>query len=306
MIRMPGKSYEGPLPPLNEEQLDLRGSLRRDIEKLAGEIGPRSLRQYDNLQAATEYVETSLRQTGINLQAQDFQVEGRNCRNLEGEIAGSDRPGEIVVVGAHYDTIFDTPGANDNGSGVAALLALGRKFADAKPKRTLRLAAFANEEPPYFQTEQMGSLVYARRCRENDDNIIAMLSLETIGYYSDEANSQTYPWPFSVFYPDKGNFIAFVGNYPSRELVRRMVASFRRQVKFPCEGAALPRMIEGASWSDHWSFWQAGYPGLMVTDTAPLRYKHYHQPSDTPDKICYDHLTLVVDGLAQVIAELLE
>ena len=306
MIRMPGKSYHGPLGPLNEEQLALRAALKGDIEKLAGEIGPRSLWQYNSFKAAAAFVGASLQQAGFEVRRQQYKVEGFDCWNLEVEIPGSGKPDEIVVVGAHYDTVYDTPGANDNGSGVAALLALARKFADRKPQRTLRLVAFATEEPPYFQTHQMGSLFYARRCRQRSENIVAMLSLETIGYYSDEENSQSYPWPFSVFYPGKGNFVAFVGNYSSRSLVRQVVKSFRQQVKFPCEGAALPSVIPGVGWSDHESFWRFDYPALMVTDTAPFRYRHYHQPSDTPDKISYDQLTLVVDGLAQVIAELLE
>lgn len=301
---MPGKSYRGPLDPLTEEQIVSREALKRDIEKLAGEIGPRSLLQYNSFRAAGEFVEASLQQVGFKVQAQEYRVDGYRCRNFEMEIPGSEKPNEIVVIGAHYDTVYDTPGANDNGSGVAALFALARKFAGCKPGRTLRLVAFANEEPPYFQTEDMGSLVYARRCRQNYDNIIAMLSLETIGYFSDEDNSQSYPWPLSTFYPDKGNFIAFVGNYSSRHLVHKVVGSFRRQVKFPCQGGALPGNIQGVGWSDQWSFWQVGYPGLMVTDTAPFRYPHYHQPSDTPDKISYDELTLLVDGLAQVITEL--
>ncbi|MCI0362486.1 MAG: M28 family peptidase, partial [Phycisphaerales bacterium] len=195
--------------------------------------------------------------------------------------------------------------ANDNGSGVAATLALARAFAESKPDRTLRFVLFANEEPPYFQTENMGSLVYAKRCRERGENTVAMLSLETIGYYSDAPGSQTYPIkPIGWVYPTTGNFIGFVGNYNSRKLVRQAIKSFRAHAQFPSEGGALPGWIPGVGWSDHWAFWQAGYPAIMLTDTAPFRYPHYHSIHDTPDKLDYDRMARVVDGLRPVVADL--
>jgi hypothetical protein len=134
-----------------------------------------------------------------------------------------------------------------------------------------------------------------------------MISLETIGCFSDAPHSQTYPSPgLGIFYPRIGNFIGFVGNIRSRALLRRAVSVFRQQQKLPSEGAALPGFIPGVSWSDHWSFWQQGYPAMMVTDTAPFRYQHYHQPTDTPDKLDYDRFALVVSGLEKVIADLTE
>ena len=150
----------------------------------------------------------------------------------------------------------------------------------------------------------MGSLVYAKRCQELGDNVVAMLSLEMLGCYSDEPGTQKYPSLFSLFYPSTGNFIGFVGNFASRKLVRQCITAFRRHVDFPSEGAALPESIPGVGWSDHWSFWQVGYPALMVTDTALYRYDHYHLRSDTPDKIDFDRFARVVKGLEVVIAEL--
>src|SRR5205085_7478943 len=157
-----------------------------------------------------------------------------------------------------------SPGANDNGSGVAALLALARRSAGKATGQTLRFVAFVNEEPPYFQTEQMGSFVYARGCKARGDQISAMLSLETIGYFSDAPHSQKYPPGISAFYPSTGNFIGFVGNFPSRALVRRAVASFREQGKIPSEGGALPSFISVVAGSDHWSFGHCGYPGFLT------------------------------------------
>ena len=168
----------------------------------------------------------------------------------------------------------------------------------------MRFVLFVNEESPYFQTEAMGSLVYARECRQRGDNIVAMFSLETIGYYSDRPGSQQYPWPLSAVYPSTGNFIAFVGNIASDHLVKQVVESFRRHAQFPSEGGALPGVIPGVGWSDHWSFWQAGYPALMVTDTAPFRYAHYHSAEDAPDKLDYESTARVVVGLDTVLDEM--
>jgi Zn-dependent M28 family amino/carboxypeptidase len=223
---------------------------------------------------------------------------------LEAEIRGDTKPNEIVVIGAHYDSVVNCPAANDNGSGVAAVLALARRQAGQAVGRTLRFVAFANEEPPYFQTEQMGSWVYARRCRRRDEQVTAMFSLETIGCFSDAPKSQHYPPPFGLLYPSTGNFIAFVGNSKSAPLVRQAVATFRDNEPFPSEGGALPNAIPGVGFSDHWSFWQEGYPALMVTDTAMYRYPHYHESTDTVDKIDFDKMARVVRGLASVIDSL--
>ena len=209
-----------------------------------------------------------------------------------------------MVVGAHYDSVLGSPGADDNATGVAAVLEIARACASLRWPRTLRLVAFVNEEPPFFLGGDMGSLRYARRLREEGRNVVAMLSLETIGYYSDRPGSQQYPFPFRFFYPERGDFVAFVGNIASRDLVRRTVASFRSQAGFPSEGLAAPGWITGVGWSDHWSFWQQGYPAVMVTDTAPFRYPHYHAGTDTPEKVDYERLSRVVAGLTDVVGEL--
>jgi Zn-dependent M28 family amino/carboxypeptidase len=163
---------------------------------------------------------------------------------------------------------------------------------------------FANEEPPFYHEDTMGSLVYAKRCRARDENVTAMLSLETTGFYTDTKGSQRYPWPLSSFYPDTGDFIGFVGDTSSRDLVLETVASFRRHTKFPSQGISAPGIIPGIGWSDHWSFWQAGYPGVMVTDTAPFRNKSYHTAKDTPDTLDYARLARVTSGIARVLEDL--
>ena len=304
MIQMPGKSYHGPLPALTEAENSLQHELRAHVEKLAGEIGERNLIWYKNLTTAAEYIEASLTKAGYAVHQHGYEVSGKMSYNLEVEIPGTDRPEEIVVIGAHYDSVTGSPGANDNATGVAAVLALAGRFSGQRMSRTLRFVAFVNEEPPFFQTSSMGSRVYAQASRQRGEKVVAMLSLETIGYYAEKDGSQRYPPPMSLFYPSTGNFIAFVGNVKSGPLVREVIGSFRRYAKFPSEGAAFPGFIPGVGWSDHWAFWKEGYPAVMVTDTAPFRYPAYHSHQDTPEKVKYDQMARVVGGLRKVIADL--
>ncbi|APR84779.1 Hypothetical protein A7982_10128 [Minicystis rosea] len=301
MIRMPGTSFAGPFEPLSERERALESALRRDVEALAGTIGDRSVPRHAGLVAAADHVDRALTEAGYRVERQRYEVAGKPSDNLEVERRGSD---EIVIIGAHYDSVAGTVGADDNGSGVAALLALAREFAPRKPVRTLRFVAFANEEPPYFQQASMGSVVYAKRCRERHEKVVAMLSLETLGYYTDQRGSQHYPFPFGLLYPTTGDFVAFVGDRGSGDLVRRVVGTFRRSARFPSEGIAGPAGVPGIGWSDQWSFWQEGYPGVMVTDTALFRYPHYHEKTDVPDQLTYGPMARVVLGLSRVIEDL--
>jgi Zn-dependent M28 family amino/carboxypeptidase len=240
---------------------------------------------------------------GYQVQRQIFQAGGRAVRNIEAVVEPADAAAETLVVGAHYDSYQEAPGANDNGSGVAAVLELARRLADLRGRAALRirLVLFVNEEPPFFQTGQMGSLVYARRLAGSGERVMGMLSLETLGYYSDAPGSQHYSFPLDLRYPDTGNFAAFVGTLSACGFVRHTVGDFRAQVPFPSEGGTAPGFVQGIDWSDHWSFGQVGIPAAMVTDTAPFRYPHYHSPADPPDKIDYDRLARVVEGLGRLI-----
>jgi hypothetical protein len=306
MISMPGASYRGRLPPGDERLAALEKELRGDVAKLAGEIGDRNVpdRKKD-LSKAAAYIDAQFAAAGFPLQHQSFNAGGVICSNLWIEIPGRGKPNEIVIIGAHYDTHAGTPGADDNASGVAGLLALARRFAHRKPERTLRFVAFVNEESPYFHTDKMGSRVYAKQCRGQRENIVAMISLEMMGYYSDTSGSQKYPPPFSWFYPSEGNFIGFIGNVESRDLVRRSIGRFRQCEQFPSEGAAVAEWLAtSVGFSDQWSFWQEGYPALMVTDTAMCRNPNYHQPSDKPDTLDFDRMARVVRGLESVVADL--
>ncbi len=301
---MPGESYRDSLPPLTPAELKLQAALERDIEVLAQEIGERNSINYKNLRETADFLEAEFLSFGYEVQRQGYEVEDQLFENLVVEISGCDRPDEILVIGAHYDSVVGCPGANDNGSGTAAVLELARLFAGKTPARTIRFVTFVNEEAPFAMTDYMGSLVYARHCKDCQENIVGMLSLETIGYYSDELGSQSFPFPLGNFYPSTGNYIAFVSNLESTQLVRQAIGSFRRHTQFPSEGAAVPSLIRGISFSDHWSFWQQGYPAIMVTDTAMFRYPYYHAWNDTPEQVNFDRMTRVVAGLERVILEL--
>ncbi|MDH3286561.1 MAG: M20/M25/M40 family metallo-hydrolase [Betaproteobacteria bacterium] len=302
MVKVPGMSYTGALQPLTAEGKLLADRLSRHVATVASR--EHNFMHPVALEAAARYIETAFEGLGYGVVAQRIPRDGTEVRNIEIEVPGKGRRDEIIVIGAHYDSVSGAPGANDNGSGVAALIELARLLHDSKPARTVRFVAFVDEEPPFYSGEQMGSRFYARHSKARGENIVAMFSLETIGYYSDEPASQRYPFPLSFFYPKTGNFIAFVANLSSRPLLHDVIASFRRHAQFPSEGAAAPALLPGVGWSDHWSFWKEGYPALMVTDTAPYRYPHYHTMQDTPDKVDYERLARVVTGLHGMLRDL--
>lgn len=301
MINMPGASYAGQLPALTEEQAGLGDRLRGHVEKLAGEFGGRGEYNPGHYAGAREYLVDQLREAGYE---PVIEPVAGDAANVYADLVGTTRGGEIVVVGAHYDACMGYPGADDNASGCAGVLELARRFAGEPRGRTIRFALFANEEPPHFWTETMGSLVHAGGCAERGEDVRAMLALEMLGCYSDEVRSQHYPAPLSLLYPDTGDFIAFVGRTSDRGLVKRAVRVFREHNAFPSQGAALPGVLPGVAWSDHWSFWQHGYDAIMVTDTAMYRNGRYHTARDTADTLDYERMARVVDGLVPVIDDL--
>lgn len=302
MVSMPGETYAGP-PAVADAALET--SLRADVTQLATGFGERNV---ENAPAALEqtaaWLTTRLTALGYQVKEESFPVGARTVKNLIVERAGVSQPTELIVVGAHYDTAHGTPGADDNGSGVAVALALAAEFAQRQPARTVRFVFFTNEEPPFFRTASMGSEVNARAARARGDDIKAMLSLETMAYFVDAPNTQHYPWPFSVAYPSTGHFIAFVGDTESRDLVRGAVEVFRAHARVPSEGASIPAFIDGADWSDHGPYWRQGYRALMVTDTALFRNPHYHQPTDVPERLDYRRLALVTEGMISVLTAL--
>jgi Zn-dependent M28 family amino/carboxypeptidase len=299
MVSMPGRSWSGALLPLSDAERELRDRLERHVRVIASR--EHNLWTMEALEAAARYIEAQLTNAGHAVQREEYRSQGKSVRNLFVEIKGAAQAEEIVVVGAHYDSVLGAPGANDNGSGVAAVLELARAWRDWRPAHTWRLVLFVNEEPPFFQSGEMGSQKHAAGARARKERIVAMYSLETIGWYSDEPGSQRYPFPLNFFYPDRGNFLAFVSNLSSRGLLHKTIEAFRSEAQFPSEGVAAPAWIPGVDWSDHASFWAAGFDALMVTDTALYRYPHYHLASDTPDKVDYERLAQVVMGLEKAL-----
>jgi Zn-dependent M28 family amino/carboxypeptidase len=301
---MPGHTFRSVPPPLDEREARYETEIRAHVRSLAGVIGARGTDRGTTLRDARDYVEGVLSRAGYAPQRHTYAVDGVSCDTVDVEISGTTRPREIVVVGAHYDSVDGAPGADDNASGVAGVLALAKALHGRKLARTVRFALFPNEEAPYFWTEQMGSLVYARELKARGDDVVAMLSLESIGYFSDRPGSQRYPPPVGLLYPGRGDFIAFVGNLGSRSLVRRSVELFRGAARVPSEGAALPRRLPGVAWSDQWAFWEVGYPGVMVTDTAPFRNPSYHTLGDVPATLDYSRCARVVAGVEAVVSGL--
>jgi Zn-dependent M28 family amino/carboxypeptidase len=289
MVLMPGRSYRveihGPLPPLSGEARALSLRLRLHVAALA------AAERNSDLETSARYIEAAFAAQGYKPQSQDFESGGRKVRNIE---AGTGS----IVVGAHYDTVPGSPGADDNASGVAVLIEL------AAMKLPVRFVAFANEEMPYFLGPEMGSWAWAKRARERGERLRAMFSLEMLGYYRDQPRTQQYPAPLGLFYPNRADFIAFVGDLGARELVRRSIDSFRRNSQFPSEGVAAPGFVPGVTWSDHWSFRRHGYRAIMITDTAFYRYPHYHLPTDTPEKLDYESMARVTLGLAAMLRDL--
>ncbi len=300
MIAVPGESFRGGLATLDADQAALAERLKKHVAAVAS--AEHNTRTPERLEAAARTIEAELAAMGYAVNRQPFDSGDGMVRNLEAVLAG--REARSIVIGAHYDSVFGAPGANDNGSGVAALLELARALRGWQPRHALRFAFFVNEEPPYFKSAVMGSRVYADELLARGARIAAMFSLETIGYYSERPGSQRYPFPLGFFYPDRGDFLAFVANLPSRPLLHAAIGAFREQARFPSEGVAAPALIPGVDWSDQWSFWHRGVPALMITDTAPYRYPHYHLPSDTPDKLDYDRLARVVAGLERMFRAL--
>ena len=302
---VPGKSHAGALPPLTGEERAIAARLERHIAIIAAR--EHNIAHYDELEKVALHLEATLRSLGYEPGRQEFNADDKTVRNIDAviEASGTTDP-DVVVVGAHYDSAEGTLGANDNASGTAVLLELAQLLKDlqGQTRKRIRLVFFVNEEPPYFQTEDMGSLRYAKALAAREERVTAMYSLETLGFYSSEPGSQQYPPPLGLLYPDRGDFVSFVGLTNSRPLVRQTVESFRAHTPFPSVGGVAPGVIPGIDWSDHWAFAVHGFQAVMVTDTAIFRYPHYHKPTDTPDKVDVERLARITKGMERVVRDL--
>ncbi len=293
-----------PLPPLTPREQALAKALRGDVAHLAGKIGERNAKQKWELADAADYLANTLEDMGYHVERQGYEVGEILAMNLSVDVPGGERGDELVVIGAHYDSAEGSPGADDNASGAAAVLALARQYKDKHLSRSLRFVEFVNAEPPYYQTDNMGSVRYAKALAARNERVAAMLSIDNIGYYSDAPGSQHYPAAIAPRYPRLGNFIAFTGRSGRDLLLGRVVAAFREHASIPAEAVELPAGMKDAGSSDNWAFWQFDFPGVMVSDTAAFRYPHYRTAKDTPDKLDYGRMARVVAGLEDVIDKL--
>ena len=301
----PRQPIRGALPRLTDDERELAHRLRGHVTAVASV--PHNLDHYPALEAAACYIERELAQMGLAPLLQEFDVAGRPVRNIEvalGPANGTGAEPATYVVGAHYDSPDDSPGANDNGTGVAALIELVRALKDAPLRCRLHLVFFVNEEAPYGKTEVMGSLVHARSMARAGKRIDGMIALETLGYFSDAPRTQRFPFPFGLIYPSIGNFVAFVGLPRARSFVHRTLNGFRAETVFPSIGGIAPGFLSGIDLSDHWAYDQCGFPAMMITDTAPFRNPHYHTRGDLPATVDYDSLARITAGLARMLQRL--
>lgn len=276
--------------------------LRQHIWKLSEEIGERHYENPGSLQKTADYIEDVLNQSGLK---PEEQIYGNDYKNIIAEIPGLVTPNEIILIGAHYDTVWMSPGADDNASGVSVLLELARILSSYRFEKTLRFVAFTNEEQPFADSANMGSIINAQRSRILHENIVAMYSLEMLGYYSDKPGSQHYPSPLDRFYPDRASFIAFVANLSSGMLLARTLFAFRQLSDFPNQGLLAPEsLVPDIRRSDHASFWDAGYPAIMVTDTANFRNINYHTVGDVERTLDYEKMAKLTRDLALTFSSL--
>jgi Zn-dependent M28 family amino/carboxypeptidase len=282
---------------------EVRANLERHVRVLSEKIGIRAWQDTDKLALAADYIEERFKEAGLAVSRQPFTYSDTEYYNVAGEVKGRD-PG-IFVIGAHYDTVAGSPGADDNASGVAGMLEMARLAAQSPIPLTVRFVAFCLEEPPVFRSSRMGSHAYAEGLKREGARVEGMVSLEMIGYFSDKKGSQFYPLPFMRWhFPGEGNFIAFVGDIASRGLTRRMKEAFRRHSDLPVESLNTVSAVPGVDFSDHRSFWKFGYRAFMVTDTAFYRNPNYHTYGDTADRLDYEKMAEVVLGLCGALGEL--
>ena len=275
------------------------------VRYLSEEIGERSFRDLPKLNKTADYIESSLHSFGCLVSRQAFTYGGWTYYNVIGEVKGSHpEKKEILIIGAHYDTVVGTTGADDNASGVAGLLELARLTALGPAERTIRFVAFSLEEPPVFGTQDMGSYVYARQAVHEGVKVYGMISLEMIGYFCEEKGCQAYPPGVGWLFPDKGNFISFVGNLSSRSFTKKVKKYFAKASNFPVETLNTFSSVTGLDFSDHRNFWRFGFDAFMITDTAFYRNRNYHEPEDTWEKLDFKRMSQVVTGLYRAIKSL--
>lgn len=266
--------------------------LQRDVETLASDIGQRNLLHYSNFLDTIDFLWDSFAAAGYKPRRHQYDVGGADCFNLDVEVPGNGRADEIVIIGAHFDTVLGCPGAADNASAVACVLALARACTRWNQERTVRLVCFANEEMPYFGSDSMGSMVYAYECRERGDDVVAMAAFEMLGVRPSDGET-LFPASVREAWPTGESLVAFAGNEASRNMVVEALDAFQEESLLGSIGGVFAEDHPGTSWSDNRSFWKHGYPGMLIIETGALQYPFYHRETDTTDKLDFDRLALI-------------
>lgn len=282
---------------------EIRANLTAHLEYLSVKLGDRSVYRPKNLQAAEEYVCENFRRLGYAPRRQSYTYMRQEVSNI---IAGEPAPGGYYILGAHFDTVAGTPGADDNASGVAVLLEVARLARGLKLPHPWSFIGFTCEEPPAFSTPEMGSMVYAKQARKQGDRILGMLCLEMVGYYRSEPDSQELPLSLRLLgYPTTGNFLGLVSDGHSKGLLKRLEAALKQGCSLPTVSLAVPLgghlFLPEVRLSDHANFWDVGYPAVMLTDTAFLRNPHYHGEGDVMANLDLEAMTELVLGLVNFL-----
>jgi len=300
----PGESFAGAIPEATVVELTLAERLAADVTTLSSEFGERTLRRYESLSAAGDWIADELVARGLSVQRQELQVDGKTVYNIEAAVPGTTWPDELIVVGAHYDTVMGSPGANANGSGVAAVLALAEALGQQPLPRGMRFVFFTCGQRPYMLTERMGSLAWARATEAAGQEVVGMLSLDSLGYFTEEPDSEHLPRDVAAFFPSVGNYVAVVGDLSSATLGNQVIGKFREVASVPSQLGLGLQSWDAVAWSDHWSFWQCDWPAVVITDTGPYRDPAFNRWNDTAERLDYETMARIVSALQTVVEHL--
>ncbi len=282
--------------------------LYKDVETLVSTTKPRNYKNIENLNDVAKYIKNEFQQANPDsVYEQVFNVRGQKNVYKNVICAFGPKNASRIVIGAHYDVCQNQPGADDNASGVAGLLELVRLFGENKPdlKYRYEFVAYTLEEPPFFRTTAMGSAMHARYLKDHNIRVKAMICLEMIGYFSEEEKSQEYPSGIlKTIYPSVGNFIAVIGKLSDNGLTKSFKKGMKEVMTLGVESLNAPAWIHGVDFSDHMNYWDAGFPAIMITDTAFMRNKNYHQKTDTIDTLNFDKMADVVKGVYNAILQM--
>ncbi len=274
--------------------------LEEHVRFLTETVHPRNYEETKNINAAADYIKQQLQKTGVEVSEQFFEAGGKRYRNISAHFGPKQE--SVMIIGAHYDSFSSTPGADDNASGVAGLLELALLLKNNPPAHAVELVAYTLEEPPFFQTENMGSAVHARSVKAANRPVKVMISLEMIGYFNDEAGSQEYPISLMrAAYPTKGNYIGVIGQFSDIKETKRVKALMAGATDLPVYSINASTIVQGLDFSDHRNYWAEGYQAVMITDTAFFRNKNYHELTDTADTLDYHRMAKVVQGTYAVV-----